>query len=191
MTTSPADFQPPPPAVLFVCTGNVCRSPFAELLLRAMRPQLSVTSRGIFALTGSPMEIQMAQELAERHVSAAGFRAAQVTASDLTADLILTASRRQRAYLIDEYPSAARRIGLLGHVPELAAQVASVPTAVFSEHVAAWARSALPSGRDVPDPYGKSADEAAASAAQITTLVEQLVTLLPGATFNRDAPSRD
>lgn len=187
MTTSPADRQQPPLSVLFVCTGNVCRSPFAELLLRERVPQLSVASRGVHALTGSPMDAQMAKELEERGASSRGFVAAQVTETDLHADLVLTASRRQRAYLIDEFPSAARRIGLLGHVPELAARAMSDPTAALLEHIAAWSRSALPSGRDVPDPYGKNMEEAAASAFMITELVDQLVPLL--STVSRDAPT--
>lgn len=189
MPTCSPESRSPAPTVLFVCTGNVCRSPFAELLLRERLPGLSVASRGIFALVGRPMESQMAQELALRGVDSAEFRASQVTGSDLAADLILTASRRQRAYLIDESPSAARRIGLLGHVPELVHRVASDQTVGFAEHIAAWSRSALPAGRDVPDPYGRSEEEAGASAALIVKLIDQLAPVLSGTSSGRDAPN--
>ncbi|AEK35663.1 arsenate reductase/protein-tyrosine-phosphatase family protein [Corynebacterium variabile] len=46
--------------ILFVCTGNICRSPVAEYLLRdALRgvaPDLAVASAGVAGLTDSPMD---------------------------------------------------------------------------------------------------------------------------------------
>lgn len=170
--------EPQLPSILFVCTGNVCRSPFAEHLLRDRLPDIHTLSRGIFALEGSAMESQMAGELSERGVDSQGFRARQVSAADLGADLILTMSRRQRAYLLDEFPAAARRIGHMGHIPELARMTSENPDAPLKEIVSAWTRRAIPSGLDVPDPYGKDAAQAARTAALLTERVEQLVPVL-------------
>jgi protein-tyrosine-phosphatase len=37
------------PKVLFVCTGNACRSPLAEALLKKLRPDVEVDSAGTHA----------------------------------------------------------------------------------------------------------------------------------------------
>ncbi|MCZ4325377.1 arsenate reductase/protein-tyrosine-phosphatase family protein [Brachybacterium paraconglomeratum] len=166
------------PSVLFVCTGNVCRSPFAEHLLRDRLPGIHAASRGIFALEGRAMESQMAGELSARGVDPQGFRARQVSAADLGADLILTMSSRQRAYLLDEFPAVARHIGHMRHIPELARMASENPDASLKELVSAWTRRAIPSGLDVPDPYGKDAAQAARTAALLTERVEQLVPVL-------------
>ncbi|WP_082835113.1 hypothetical protein [Brachybacterium sp. sponge] len=170
--------EPRLPSVLFVCTGNVCRSPFAEHLLRDRLPGTHALSRGTFALEGSAMESQMVAELAARSVDPQGFRARQVSAADIGADLILTMSRRQRAYLLDEFPAAARHIGHMGHIPELARMASENPAAPLKEIISAWTRRAIPAGLDVPDPYGKDAAQAARTAALLAERVEQLVPVL-------------
>ena len=40
--------------VLFVCTGNICRSAFAEGLARTMRPDADFASAGTHAIPGNP-----------------------------------------------------------------------------------------------------------------------------------------
>lgn len=164
-------------SVLIVCTGNVCRSPFAELLLRSRVPGLAVASRGIMALEGQPMERQMATELGRRGVSVEGFRARQVSAPDMRADLILTMSQRQRSYLVEEFPASARRLGLIGHVPQLAQLAAG---ALDRDAIAQWSRQVHPSGQEVQDPYRRPPEIAAASAQHVETMVEQLAPLLIG-----------
>lgn len=165
-------------SIVFVCTGNVCRSPFAEMLLRERAPGLTIASRGIDALAGQPMDQQMSALLSLRGVSSDAFRARQVEAVDLEADLIITMSERQRAFLLDEEPSAGRRIGLLGHVPELIALSRSSAHGISLDSIAAWTRLPKPSGRDIVDPYRRPKDVAHSSADTIEHYVSQLVRAL-------------
>lgn len=44
-----------PYTVCFVCTGNTCRSPMAQAVLRAHRPDLRVLSAGIATRGGKPI----------------------------------------------------------------------------------------------------------------------------------------
>lgn len=183
--TSPADPERTPgpvsPAprpirsVLFVCTGNVCRSPLAERLLAHRAPHLTIASRGTFSLQGSPMDADMAAELAERGGDAAGFVSRQLIAADLDADLILVMGPEHLDVIGDEVPAARRRAGLLGHVGDLAALVAP-PRALTTADVAAWSRARRTADGTIPDPYRTGRAAAARSAARID---EQLRLLLP------------
>ena len=40
--------------IIFVCTGNTCRSPMAEAIAKKMMPGLNVASMGVAAANGSP-----------------------------------------------------------------------------------------------------------------------------------------
>src|SRR5690606_19666664 len=63
-----SDETPKTPTILTVCTGNICRSPLGEVLLRARLSDLDVMvhSAGTHALVGRGMPEQ-ARELALRH----------------------------------------------------------------------------------------------------------------------------
>lgn len=172
-------------SVLFVCTGNVCRSAYAEHLLRHLVPDVEVSSCGTFALVGDPMEAQMAAELRRRGPDPSAFRASALSPAVLGADLVLTMSGRQLEHVVDEHPGAARRSGLLGHVPELAAELEGAP--LTRQAVAAWSRRPHPRGLDVPDPYRRPAEEAAACADLLDELVGTLAGLLSPAA---GAPAR-
>ncbi|MFX2609834.1 protein tyrosine phosphatase [Enterobacter mori] len=77
-------------SILVVCTGNICRSPIGERLLRQLMPGKRVTSAGILGLEGSPADVA-AQEVAWRHgISLDGHRARKLTPQlMLESDLIL------------------------------------------------------------------------------------------------------
>ncbi len=66
--------------VLFVCTGNTCRSPMAEALLRHYgEGKFEVQSAGVFAYPGSDASVHAKEALAEKgiaidHASRAGKR---------------------------------------------------------------------------------------------------------------------
>lgn len=88
--------------ILFVCTGNIARSPFMEYTLRNRLASTSahnfqVTSAGTFAVAGGRVHPSVAKELSRRGIEAGGFAAHQLTAAHaLDAGLILTASRDHR-----------------------------------------------------------------------------------------------
>jgi protein-tyrosine phosphatase len=83
--------------ILTVCTGNICRSPMAEYLLReavadaGLEDRIEVESAGTTGWeAGSPIDPRAGQLLAGRGIDARGHRARQVSTEDLdAADLVL------------------------------------------------------------------------------------------------------
>ncbi len=68
-----------PQSILFVCTGNICRSPIAERILRTLAGtagvSVTVTSAGVGAQNGAPMHPLSVEVLDEHGYDAAGFEA--------------------------------------------------------------------------------------------------------------------
>lgn len=100
--------------VLFVCTGNTCRSPLAEGILRVAARErgigVEVKSAGIAALPGLPVSEHAAAILREKGVAAEEMRARQVTAELVEwADLILTMTMGHKERIIREFPAAVEK----------------------------------------------------------------------------------
>lgn len=95
-----------PSGILFVCTGNVCRSPYMEFRLRAMLEAasagpLTVSSAGTRALEGHPMADTLRQRLGSQGIDASDFRARRLTADALhAAALVVTATREHRHHVV-------------------------------------------------------------------------------------------
>ncbi|KGM08997.1 arsenate reductase/protein-tyrosine-phosphatase family protein [Cellulomonas bogoriensis] len=102
-----------PARVLVVCTGNICRSPAGERLLRAhLAPDggIEVTSAGTHAMVGSPVADPMAALLVGDGVDVTGFSARQLTAPMVKdADLVITMTRAHRSAVARTHPAAVRR----------------------------------------------------------------------------------
>ena len=97
--------------VLAVCTGNICRSPAVETLLRTvLDTSVTVRSAGTNALVGRPIAEPMAELLTAGGFPPADFAARQLT-PDLVeeADLVLALTPRHRARVVESVPSAVRR----------------------------------------------------------------------------------
>lgn len=113
--------------VLFVCTGNLCRSPTAEALLRHAAAQsglrVEVRSAGTHAPKGHGPDKKAARVLDERGLSLAEHRAKQVTEEDLQwADRVFCMEVRHLRYLERHMPTRPRceLLGPLAGFMELA-----------------------------------------------------------------------
>lgn len=103
--------------VLFVCTGNVCRSPMAEGLLRHMmrdRGPVEVASAGLGAMHGQTPSSHAVEVLRREGVDISRQRSQPVSAELIRrSDLIFAMTRDHRDMLLLLYPEAAAKIHLL------------------------------------------------------------------------------
>lgn len=126
--------------ILTVCTGNICRSPVAEYLIRhrlgAAGYKAEVRSSGVGALVGHHADETALAIMAEQGVSMETHRARQIRQEHTRwADLILVMDNHHLEYVLKMDPTARGKSFLLGH----------------------WSK------REVPDPYrrGDAAHRAA------------------------------
>ncbi|MFE5672277.1 low molecular weight phosphatase family protein [Agromyces sp. NPDC056523] len=188
--------------ILTVCSGNICRSPFAEQLLRhgVGGTQVSVSSAGTIAMVGEGMPVE-ALDLSTRYgiADAHSHRARQLDEQAIReADLVLGMAREHRRAVVELVPAATRKAFTLREFAHLAREVtdsdleassgpfdgddersrlrAAVTAAASLRGVAA--PFASPDDADVVDPYRRSATVYEQSAAQIVPAVEIAVALL-------------
>lgn len=124
--------------VLFVCLGNICRSPTAEGVMRALAPDWQIDSAGTGGWHAGEPPDRRAIACAQGHgVDIAGQRARQLHAADFEAfDWILCADRANVRDVLRLAPAARReRVALLLE----------------------WA--GIRAGGEVPDPYTGGPDD--------------------------------
>ena len=121
-----------PPRLLFVCLGNICRSPTAEGVMRALAPDWQIDSAGTGGWhAGEPPHPPAIRAAARRGYDLTPLRARQITRADFDRfDRILVMDRANLADVERLRPagSATPVVRLLDHAPEVG-------------------------HRDVPDPY--------------------------------------
>ncbi len=174
-------------AVLFVCTGNICRSPAAERLFRARLPrgvQVAVSSAGTQGLTDWPIDPPTARALQELGIEIDGHQARRVDREMLrAADLVLTAAIEHRAAVLRAEPSLLSKAFTLREFGRLASSLPpwlpeQTPTGeeLRQRVVAIAGRRGLggPAGaaeNDIDDPYGATFEVARVTVAQISEAV--------------------
>jgi low molecular weight protein-tyrosine phosphatase len=109
--------------VMFVCLGNICRSPLAEAIFRrllqenGMASEVAVYSAGVSAANQGSGAFWRARLCARRHgLNISSHRARQVTLRDLQqCDYVMAMDKSDLKHLTAMAPSAidAQRIGLL------------------------------------------------------------------------------
>ncbi len=181
--------------VLYVCTGNVCRSPMAERLLRgavAGSAGVRAHSAGVGALVGQPMDAASAAALLERGVSPEGHRAQQVTGALVEhADLVLTAERAHRDQILNEVAGASRYTFTMREFARLSRHVhGDDPHAVIARMAALrGVDGGVPLEMDdIADPFRQSLDKARLVAGWIADTVGITVAALHLPRARRPSP---
>nr|WP_252442221.1 hypothetical protein [Pseudonocardia humida] len=165
-------------SALFVCTGNICRSPFAEILTRHLlvgrlggreAAAFELSSAGVQAVVGAPMHERSRAELAPWALDGSGseaFRARQLRSELIReVDVVFGVNVRHRSAVIDREPAALASCFSLREFARLAAgvELAVLPEApVDRAHAlveAVRTRRGLvpppaPDADRVPDPMG-------------------------------------
>lgn len=94
--------------ILFVCTGNTCRSPMAQALLEEKAKEigisLNIKSAGIFALDGQRASKEAIEVLKADGIDISSHRANMIYRDLLEeADLILTMAVSHKGVLLSQY----------------------------------------------------------------------------------------
>ncbi len=189
-------------SVLFVSTGNVCRSPLAEGILRTQLAAALGTeartfrceSAGTWGHVGATMEPHAATVLRERGADPEGFSARELGPDQvLAADLILGATRehREQVRLLDPYAVgrtfSLREFARFAHDVDPATLPSGDPATRARALVdrVAMARTPRPgpgqADDDIPDPLGAPLHVFRLSADAIADGLSALVEPLSGA----------
>lgn len=97
--------------IMFVCTGNICRSPMGELLLTRYLDgtTVQVSSAGTRGLPRCQMDPSSARLMTSVNIEPSGFRSRRLTRSMAeSADLILCFEKEQRKDIVA--PRQARSV---------------------------------------------------------------------------------
>lgn len=102
--------------ILFVCKGNICRSPFAEHYIRKLVPEsVEVASCGYYPASGRPSPEAACNAAKDYGVNLRNHQSREICEEDVkSSDVVFVFDEENRRTLRERFPSARRRIHLLG-----------------------------------------------------------------------------
>ena len=166
--------------ILFVCTGNICRSPMAERLAAAYAtlheiPDLTASSAGTRAVIGHPIHRDAAHILEQMGARTSEFAARQLTAKIAAgADLIIVMTGIHRDVVLESAPRQLQRTFTLTEASQLAAME---DAETLADLAGSRPRLGANEKLDIPDPIGQSPEVFAAVGAQIADLLPPILEL--------------
>ena len=195
-------------SLLTVCTGNICRSPLAELYLRrglADLDDVAVTSAGTMAVDDDVMPDQARTLARSFDLEPDAHRARQLTAEVVgPAPLVLALAREHRRAVVAMHPRASRWTFTLREAARLARDVSDAELAdampASGGSTAERLRAAVellasrrgtvpaaddPLDDDVVDPYRRSDETFVESGRQLVPAADVVVDLLRRAAASR------
>ncbi len=186
--------------ILTVCTGNICRSPYAERVLahrlEEVRPgAFAVTSAGTGALVGEGVDPGSARHLDGLGVGHSDFAARQLTEGILgEVDLVIPMEVEHRKLVLSYAPRLLKRCYTIKELARLidsaeqtepwTQRLAGLATpderwAAIPQHLARErGRTRVdPGADDIADPYRQSAEKFDVMAREIDAAVDRIVAL--------------
>ena len=146
--------MPAKKSIVFVCTGNVCRSPMAagffydKLVREKVDGRVRVRSAGTWALEGQPASAYALQVMNEHGLDISQHRGRNLTQEDVDgADLVLAMTRRHADIIARDMQPGDGKMYLLS---EMAGQA-----------------------QDIEDPYGGALHEYRRTAVELEEWVER------------------
>jgi protein-tyrosine phosphatase len=181
-----------PFSILIVCTGNLCRSPMAEHLLRRRLEDLhpadrwSVSSAGTHAVECKGMDSNASLVLQQQNIVPSKAWSTRLLTPAIVAasDLILTAEIEHRRKVVNLDPRALRKVFTLKQFAallELSDRVPNSHTTARGPELLSWAAVARENfqstGRemDIADPVGKPIDQFRSCADQLIECINTIV----------------
>ncbi|MEI5909076.1 low molecular weight protein arginine phosphatase [Bacillus spongiae] len=137
--------------ILFVCTGNTCRSPMAEALLKHYKQEWEVRSAGVYAIDGGGSSYGTKQVLKENDIihehSSRLLRQGDID----WADFIFTMTENHKYAIFHQFPESVKKLFTLKE---------------FTKN--------HPHDYDISDPFGGSVDVYRHTYKELDVLIKEL-----------------
>lgn len=180
--------------LLFVCTANISRSPYAERRARMLLggAPITVASAGVPGYPDRSMDREMAAQLELRGGDPTGHVSRALDGDLLNwADLVVTFEYAHDLKILERWPEAAQRIFGLNQFAKTVTQFDAAHLSgpeLISQARAVAERNSM--GWDVDDPYGRGKRAATTATAHIDHAVESIIRGLLGLRPAADGPRR-